>query len=141
MTEGVHWSATEQTHPARDASRRSMAAVASKDKESWLALFAENAIVEDPIGASPFDPEGKGHRGKEAIAAFWDASIGMTERIEFTITESFAAGNEVANIGTITNFFPGDNQLAVDLVSTYRVDEAGHITALRAYWELERLTG
>ena len=39
-------------HPARAAANRSMDAVQRKDKQAWLDLFAEDAIVEDPIGPS-----------------------------------------------------------------------------------------
>ena len=42
-------------------------------------MFADDAIVEDPIGPSHFDPEGKGHRGKEAIAKFYDMAIAPSE--------------------------------------------------------------
>ena len=38
-----------------------------KDKAKWLSLFAENAVVQDPIGVSPLDPSGEGHKGLEAI--------------------------------------------------------------------------
>ena len=48
----------------------------ARDKETSLAVFADDAIVEDPIGPSHFDPEGKGHRGKEAIAKFFDMRYG-----------------------------------------------------------------
>ena len=34
--------------------------MAARDKDAWLAVFADDAIVEDPIGPSHFDPEGKG---------------------------------------------------------------------------------
>ena len=51
-------------------------------KETWLALFADDAVIEDPIGPSPLDPEGRGHRGKEAIAAFWDLAI-ATVKLRF----------------------------------------------------------
>ena len=51
----------------------------ARDKEAWLAVFADDAIVEDPIGPSHFDPEGKGHRGKEAIAKFYDMAIAPSE--------------------------------------------------------------
>ena len=37
-------------HPARLASQRSMAAVEAGDREAWLALFTDDAVVEDPIG-------------------------------------------------------------------------------------------
>lgn len=63
------------THPAHEAGRRSREAVTARDKQAWLAVFADDAVVEDPIGPSAFDPEGKGHRGRAAISAFWDKAI------------------------------------------------------------------
>lgn len=45
-------------HPARDASLASMEAVEAGDRDTWLALFADDAVVEDPIGPSAFDPDG-----------------------------------------------------------------------------------
>lgn len=134
----VTWQASEASHPARDAARRSMDAVSRGAKDEWLALFADDAIVEDPIGPGPFDADGKGHRGLEAISAFWDASIAMVERFVFTIRDSFACGDEVANVGTITSHLPGGMVIDADGVFTYRVNESGRITALRAYWEIER---
>ena len=50
-------------HPARAASQASMAAVTAGDRAAWLAPFAADAVVEDPIGPSMFDPDGAGHRG------------------------------------------------------------------------------
>ena len=61
-------------HPARLAAKRSMEAVHKKDKQAWLDNFADDAVVEDPIGVSALDPTGKGQRGKEAIERFWDDS-------------------------------------------------------------------
>ncbi len=55
----------------------------ARDKEAWLDVFADDAIVEDPIGPSHFDPEGKGHRGSDAISAFWDKVIAPTDKLEF----------------------------------------------------------
>ena len=51
----------------------------ARDKKPAGGL-ADDAIVEDPIGPSNFDPEGKGHRGRDAISVFWDKAIGPTER-------------------------------------------------------------
>ena len=65
--------------PAHLAGKRSREAAMARDKEAWLAVFADDAIVEDPIGPSHFDPEGKGHRGKEAIAEFCDMAIAPSE--------------------------------------------------------------
>ena len=125
-------------HPARLASQRSMAAVEAGDRNGWLALFADDAIVEDPIGASPLDPTGEGRHGKAAIAAFYD-SVVAANPVHFEITASYAGGNEVANVGTITTTFPDGAEAIVDGVYTYRVNAAGLITALRAYWECDAM--
>jgi len=125
-------------HPARLASQRSMEAVHKKDKQAWLDNFADDAVVEDPIGVSALDPTGKGQRGKEAIAKFWDAQIGPN-KVMFNIRESFAAGDEVANVGTITVVMPGGLTTLVDGVFTYRVNATGKLASLRAYWEVDKL--
>lgn len=125
-------------HPARAASLRSMTAVEAGDRSAWLDLFAADAVIEDPIGVSPLDPEGKGHRGPEAIAAFWDTVIGPN-RVRFRIDSSWAAGSEVANVGTITTTMGDGSTVHTDGVFTYRVDDGGRIVALRAYWEMARL--
>ena len=125
-------------HPARLASRRSMEAVHKKDKQAWLDNFADDAVVEDPIGVSALDPTGKGQRGKDAIAKFWDAQIGPN-KVMFNIRESFAAGDEVANVGTITVVMAGGLTTLVDGVFVYRVDATGKLASLRAYWEIDKL--
>jgi ketosteroid isomerase-like protein len=107
-------------------------------KEEWLALFADDAIIEDPIGQSPLDPEGKGHRGREAISAFWDLAIASVQ-IRFDIQRSYACGDEVANVGTITTRMIDGMTATVEGVFTYRVNAAGKIVALRAYWEFDRM--
>jgi len=125
-------------HPARLASQRSMAAVAAGDREGWLALFTDDATVEDPIGVSPLDPEGNGRLGKAEIAAFYD-SVVAANPVSFEITSSFAAGNEVANVGVITTSFPDGSKAIVDGVYTYRVNDDGQIVALRAFWEFDAM--
>ena len=36
-----------------------MLAIEAKDGEAWVALFADDAVVEEPIVPAMFDPEGK----------------------------------------------------------------------------------
>lgn len=124
---------------ARELAEASMAAVEAGDRQGWLDLFAEDAVVEDPIGPSAFDPEGKGHRGRAAIAAFYDNVIGVNESIRFSVQKSFACGDEVANVGVITITLAGGAAVEVDGVYTYRRSADGRIAALRAYWEADRV--
>ena len=125
-------------HPARDMAVRSVTAVENGDRDGWLALFAEDAVVEDPIGVSSFDPEGKGHRGIDAIAAFYDNVISKAP-VRFTVRESHAAGNECANVYTITTDLGGGTSAVIDGVFTYLLDDDGKLAAMRGYWEQDNM--
>lgn len=131
---------TETTLTTRELARRSQAAAGAKDRETWLGLFTPDAVVEDPIGPSPFDPDGQGHRGLVAIAAFYDNVIDQAERITFEIERSYLCGDEVADVGTIRTTLAGGAHVAVvHGVFTYRGNGAGQLVALRAFWELGAL--
>ncbi len=106
-------------------------------KSRYRAL-GRSHVVQDPIGPSPLDPDGHGHRGLPAIAAFYDAVIAPNERIAFGIESSYLCGDEVADVGVIRTTLPGGRHVAVvHGVYTYRSDGAGKLAALRAYWEFE----
>jgi steroid delta-isomerase len=132
----ITWEAPDGEHPARRASQRSMSAVAAGRRDEWLALFAPDAIVEDPVGPSLLDPEGKGHRGHDGIGRFWDRNFGAVSRFHFQIKDSFANGPCCANIATITMWLgDADTTFTVDCVMAYAVDDDGRITSIRGYWE------
>ena len=97
-------------------------------------------FVADPIGPSAFDPEGKGHHGRAAIAAFYDTVIASSEAITFEIAESYLCGDEVADVGIIrTTLAGGTHQAIVHGVYTYRSNGAGKLASLRAFWEFDAL--
>lgn len=137
-SEFVDWQAPDAEHPVRRISQRSYDAVARKAKDEWLALFADDALLEDPVGPSFFDPEGKGHLGKEGISEFWDQAIAPVKAFRFTIRDSFANGNACANVGTFSTEMADGTLADTDLVATYVVDADGLITSMRAHWEVER---
>lgn len=118
-----------------------MELVAARDKDGWIALYSEDALIEDPVGPSPFDPQGAGHRGRERMAVFWDGTIATTDRLDFEIVASYAGGNEVANVGNITAHLPGGVHLQTHGVYVYRVNSDGLIESLRAHWEFDRAMG
>jgi hypothetical protein len=135
----VTWNAPSlAAHPARLASILSPTMAGLKDKDGWLALYAADAIVEDPVGPSMFDPDGVGHRGKAALSAFWDLTIGPLAAFKIRIEDSFANGSSCANVGTITTTFPDGTVVDTDLVMVYVVGEDGLIRSLRAHWEFDR---
>ena len=137
-SDDVIWNAPVADHPARAASQRSYAAVARGDLEEWLTVYAEDAVIEDPVGPSMFDPEGRGHHGHEGITAFWNVAIAPVGTFHFTIHDSHANGDTCANVGTITTTFPDGGRVDTDLVMVYTVHEDGRVASMRAFWEPER---
>ncbi|MDN5895439.1 MAG: nuclear transport factor 2 family protein [Nocardioides sp.] len=137
-SEFITWDAPDADQPARRMSQQSYDAVARKAKDEWLALFAEDAVVEDPVGPSFFDAEGAGHRGKEAISKFWDMAIGPVADFRFTIRDSFANGNACANVGTFSTRLADGTLADTDLIATYRLDGEGLIASMAAHWEVDR---
>ena len=125
------------TTPAERAFQRHVQTIAAGDREAWLANFAEDAVVEDPVGPSPLDPAGRGHRGRAAIADFWDRVIGPCA-VRFAIDRHFSCGDEIANVGTVYNRLPGsDSKIAAEGVFVYKVDAEGKLVSLKAYWDYE----
>jgi steroid delta-isomerase len=135
----VDWKApSKAAHPARDAALRSYDAVCRKAKDEWLALFADDGWIEDPVGPSMFDEWGTGHHGREGRSAFWDLTIATVDRFVFEITDSFAAGDECANVGVIHTMLANGYQVDTEGVFVYRVNDEGKLVSLRAIWEFDR---
>jgi len=139
-SDAITWNAPDDDHPARIASMRSYSAVAKGDLAEWLTVYAEDAVIEDPVGPSMFDEHGQGHRGHAAITAFWETAIAPISTFEFEINDSFAnpAGNTCANIGRIRTSFPDGSSTTTDLIMVYVVNDDGRVSSMKAYWEPDR---
>jgi steroid delta-isomerase len=122
-------------HPAMIAARASWSAAQRKAKEEWLALMADDICIEDPIGVSPLDPTGKGHRGKDAVRAFWDRTIAPSQ-IHIEVAHSFCAGLESAHLMKLTTTFQNGGSAVVTGIFSYRVNEAGKLVSLRGFWRM-----
>ena len=109
----------------------------AKDKQNWLDLFAEDAIVQDPIGKSPLDPDGNGHKGKGGIEIFYDTVI-ANGNIEFNILESIPCADECANFAEIKNIV-GDETIETKMIVIYRVNSDDKIVSLRAFWDYQKM--
>jgi ketosteroid isomerase-like protein len=121
-------------HPAVQANISSITLASQGDKEAWLALYADDAIVQDPVGVSPFDPTGDGHKGKEAIATFWDNVIGPSN---LTITAHMripSGDNACAVHQSVINDMGNGNQTTVDMIAVYELNDEGKIKRMSAFW-------
>jgi len=128
-----------EKNPAYQMSLRSRGYLKTRDKEGWLSMWAEDGIIEDPIGPSILDPEGKGHSTPAAREAFYDQNIANSE-IEYIIHDTYTSHLECANIVTLNVLMNVEGKKysqQVNGVFTYSCDEQGKLKALRGFWEFE----
>jgi steroid delta-isomerase len=130
---------TVQQSPALAASHASWKCVQSGDREGWLALMADDVLVEDPIGKCATNRDGNGVRGREAVGGFFDQTIAIS-KATITREETFPSSspNEIAHILVLHNEFEGFST-KIRGVFTYRVNDAGLLTNLRGYWNVDAM--
>ena len=131
---------THPTTPALTASQASWRCVQAHDREGWLALMAEDVIIEDPIGVAITNADGNGVRGKAAVAEFYDTNI-AANTLTITCEETFPSSSEleVGHVLQLSSAFDNGVTSVVRGIFTYRVDEAGRIAHMRGYWNLDAM--
>ena len=132
---------TVELTPALTASQSSWRCVHAHDKEGWLALMADDILVEDPIGVAFTNPDGAGMHGKAAMSDFYDANVGPNQ-LTITCEQTWPSSSpaEVAHLLTLRTEFGNGTAATVRGVFTYRVDDRGLLTNLRGYWNADSIT-
>ena len=127
--------------PALAASQASWRAVQANDREGWLALMADDILIEDPIGEAATNPSGTGVSGKVAVHAFYDNTIARATARRITCEETFPSSSpdEIAHILNLHFEFDGGIASDVRGVFTYKVNDTGLLTNLRGYWNMDAM--
>jgi steroid Delta-isomerase len=97
------------------------------DRDGWLALFADDATIEDPVG-TPL------REGKEAIGAFFDQGHGMTERITLEGCTVQVCGSEAAFHMQVRPVM-GGAEYVLDAIDVMTFDDDARITSMRAFFD------
>ena len=118
----------------KDIPFTSLSAVKAGDREGWLALFSDDAVVEDPVGPYVWDPEGTGQRGKAAIAAFYDMFSAFQSAFDFEIHHLEARGSEVAVFVSMHITLKDGTRATTKAINIYRVGADGRVESLRSFW-------
>jgi steroid delta-isomerase len=125
-------------HPAATAALTAMNAVAEGDRDAWLSCYAHDAVLHDPVGGSPLDPQGAGVRGRDALEHFWQQAIAPNQ-VRFNVAAVHAAGNEAAVVATVTTHFPNGAVADYDGVFVYAINDDRRVVSLRGYWDLQHV--
>lgn len=98
------------------------------DAEARGALFAEDAVFEDPVGTAPIV-------GKAALFAFWQRTAAVPTRFEPTLERIVVCGNEALVEFTLRISIEGTPSCTIRILENFRIDKQGKIAHLRAFWD------
>jgi steroid delta-isomerase len=107
---------------------RYVQAMNSNDREGYVSLFAPDATMEDPVGSEV-------RRGHDGVRAFWGEVHALSPQITLVLTGPVrVAGAELAfPMEAVSDV--GGTTMIVDIIDVFRVDDAGLITSMRAFWD------
>lgn len=120
---------------------KSPESVAVHDKERWLSIFSQYAIVEDPVGSRPhvngiYDKKGK-QRGSSALSRFYETFI-APNTIQFNVERDIVCEDHVMRDLSISINMPGTT-VSVPMHLLYELTDENNeikIRRLAAHWEL-----
>ncbi|WP_336951265.1 nuclear transport factor 2 family protein [Sphingobium aromaticivastans] len=95
------------------------------DPDAVVALFAPEGTVEDPVS-------GPVQQGHEAIRAFYARN--METGAKLTLDGPIRLTGDHAAFAFSVNLFYDGRQQRIDVIDTFRFDEAGQVVEMRAYF-------
>ena len=102
-----------------------VAAFEAGSADQVAALYAADATVEDPIG-SPI------HKGREAIRAFYAESMKTGAKLKLEGPVRVTGDYAVFPFSVNLNYDGGHKR--IDVIDTFRFNEANEVVEMRAYW-------
>ena len=102
-----------------------VAAFDQGDPDAAAALFAEDAVVEDPIGSPP-------HVGQAAIRAFYAASMKTGAKLILSCPPRLAPPHLAFAMQVRLNWQGRD--MAIDVIDTMEFNADGKVSRMQAYF-------
>lgn len=97
------------------------------DREAWLAIFAEQVVMEDPVGAPP-------KVGRSALGTTWERSHrpGRSWRLEprRVVGSDTEVAVDLVNRGSIDGC-----DVVIESIEVWRVDGSGLVVSVRSFFE------
>jgi len=100
-------------------------AVSGDDAEAVVALFSEDAVVEDPVGSGP-------HVGRDALRVFYQVAV---DTIEKMVLEGNVRIRDQWGACAMLAYPKGmEMKFVVETLDVMEFNDAGEITRMTAYW-------
>ncbi|WP_280423070.1 nuclear transport factor 2 family protein [Nocardia carnea] len=113
----------------RDVVEQYVKLVGSGPTEDIVALYAPDAVIEDPIGTEP-------KQGHDAIREFYNVITALERETSLAPETVRIAGNHAAFVFTLITKF-GGQQMTLSPIDVMEFDTEGRITRMRAYWSAD----
>jgi steroid delta-isomerase len=109
-----------------------LARFSAGDRDGWLALWADDATMEDPVG-SPL------RRGRDEIGAFYDDSTSAADSVELRLAGAvIVVGNE-ASFPFEVRPVVGGVAMVMPVIDVMTFDDDARITSQRAFVDFSML--
>lgn len=110
-----------------------VAAFDKGDAEAAVALFANDATVEDPVGTPP-------KVGIDAIREFYTASMQTGAKLHLQGPVRVTANNHAAFAFQV-RLRMNETDMTVDVIDIFRFDDAGKVAEMRAFFGPTNMAG
>lgn len=103
-------------------------ATSPADIDRRTALFAEGAVFEDPVGATPLV-------GPAALRQFFEGAVAAGWVIHMVPQRIIVCGGEAVSLTKASWGVAGETPAQVEIVHTFAFDDAGKMTSLRVFFD------
>lgn len=97
------------------------------DRDGWLALWADDARMEDPIG-TPLK------EGRDAIAGFYDENTALADSVRLVRTGPVRVCGAEAAFPMQVRPVIGGAEFVIDVIDVMVFGDDNRIIDMRAYW-------
>lgn len=101
------------------------------DAEAAAAIFADDAVIEDPIGSPP-------HVGQAAIRAFYVRA--MQTGAKLTLTSPLRLAPPHLAFSMLVRLNWQDHDMVIDVIETMEFNAAGKVRKMQAYFGPANMT-
>lgn len=117
----------------REALQRYIDAINAGDTDAVVALYADHATIEDPVGAPPI-------QGREAIADFYGKVVPWGLKLKLVAPVRGSHGNAAAMAFEVDAPAPGGGRSIVRVIDVMTFNAEGKFTSMRAYWAADDMS-
>ena len=106
--------------------------LAAMNPQGWLNTLADDAVIYDPVGKPPLNPEKDSEKLFTILTNFYS-------KFQIQQESFFIVNNEAAVKWKMTVVSKNGKEANAEGITTFKLNEAGKISEVKAYWDENKL--